>query len=100
MAEPWNVIEQRDLGLQIHRSLKLETQVDRLPSLVMALNIMLQLYNLLVRSNLVYCAKFQSPICRKDVISWKRCKKKFTRMSLGLSYEECLNRWDVFSPSL
>eukprot|EP00061_Rhincodon_typus_P001239 g14145.t1 len=85
--------EQRDLGVHVHRSLKIATQVDRfvkktygvLSFIVRGIEfknreVMLQLYKTLVRQHLEYCVQFSSPHYRKDVEALDRVHRRFTRM--------------------
>ena len=68
------VIEQRDLGVQVHSSLKVESQVDRVVKRAFGIlgfigqdieyrnwDILLKLYKTLVRPHLEYCVQFWSP---------------------------------------
>lgn len=107
------VEEQRDLGVHIHRSLKVATQVDRAVkkafSVLAFINrglefkshgVMLQLYRTLVRPHLEYCVQFWSPHYKKDVEALERVQRRFTRMLPGLegrSYEERLRELGLFS---
>ncbi|MBB6707133.1 reverse transcriptase family protein [Proteus mirabilis] len=108
-----SVAEQRDLGVQVHSSLKVESQVDRIVKKAFGMlsfigqsieyrswEVMLRLYRTLVRPLLEYCVQFWSPSYRKDVVKLERVQKRFTRMLPGLedlSYRERLNRLGLFS---
>ena len=108
-----NVEEQRDLGVHIHRSLKVATQVDRAVKKAYGVlafinrglefknrGVMLQLYRTLVRPHLEYCVQFWSPHYKKDVEALERVQRRFTRMLPGLegrSYEERLRELGLFS---
>jgi len=101
-----NVEEQRDLGVYVHRSLKVATQMDRAVKKAYGVlafisrgiefkscEVMLQLYKTLVRPHLEYCAQFWSPHFRKDVEALERVQRRLTRMLPGMesrSYEERL----------
>ena len=106
------VTEQRDPGVHVHSSLKVELQVDRVVKKAFSMlgfigqNIeyrswdALKLYKTLVRPHLEYCVQFWSPYYRKDIIKLERVQKKFTRMLPGLdglSYKERLDRLGLFS---
>ena len=67
-------IEQRDLAVQVHSSLKVESQVDRMVKKAFSLlgfigqnieyrswDVLLKLYKTLVRPHLEYCVQFWSP---------------------------------------
>ncbi|GCC36001.1 hypothetical protein chiPu_0014492 [Chiloscyllium punctatum] len=105
--------EQRDLGVHVHRSLKVASQVDRAVkkaySVLAFINrgiefrnqeVMLQLYKALVRLHLEYCVHFWSPHYKKDVEALERVQSRFTRMLPGMegrSYEERLRALRLFS---
>ena len=91
------VTKQRDLGVQVHSSLKVESQVDRVVKKAFGMlgfsgqnvgyrswDILLKLYKTLVRPNLEYCVQFWSLYYRKDIIKLERVQKKITRMLPGL----------------
>ena len=62
--------------------------------------VMLQLYKILVRPYLEYCAQFWSPHYRKDVEAIERVQRRFTRMLPGLGgmpYEDRLRELGLFS---
>ncbi|XP_059510326.1 adenylate kinase 2, mitochondrial isoform X1 [Stegostoma tigrinum] len=108
-----SVEEQRDLGVQVHSSLKVPTQVDKVVKKAYGVlafinrgiefksrEVMLQLYKTLVRPHLEYCVRFWSPYYRKDVEALERVQRRFTRMLPGLeglSYEERLTELGLFS---
>ena len=108
-----SVDEQMDLGVHVHRSLKVATQVDRVVKKAYGVlafigrgiefrshEVMLQLYKTLVRPNLEYCVQFWSPHYRKDVEALERVQRRFTRMLPGMegkSYEERLIDLKLFS---
>ena len=112
MVGHWAVIEQRDLGVQIHSSLKVESQVDKVVKKALGMlgfigqnieyrswDILLKLYKTLVRPHLEYCVQFWSPYYRKDIIKLERVQKRFTRMLSGLdglSYKESWKDWEFF----
>jgi len=105
--------EQRDLGVIIHRSLKVAEQVNRVVNKVNGTlvfisqgieckrkEVMLGLYRALVRPQLEHCVQFGSPHYRKDVIALEGVQRRFTRMLPGterLSYKERLDRLGFFS---
>ena len=75
------VTEQRDLGIQVHSSLKVEAQVDRVVKKAFSMlgfigqnieyrswDVLLKLYKTLVKPHLEYCVQFWSPYYRKDII--------------------------------
>ncbi|MDZ1603208.1 reverse transcriptase family protein, partial [Klebsiella pneumoniae] len=108
-----SVEEQRDLGVYVHRSLKVATQVDRAVKKAYGVlafinrgiefksrEVMMQLYRTLVRPHLEYCVQFWSPHFRKDVEALERVQRRFTRMLPGMenrSYEERLSVLGLFS---
>ena len=62
--------------------------------------VLLQLYKVLVRPHLEYCAQFWSPYLRKDVVALEAVQRRFTRLipeMRGLSYEERLNSLGRYS---
>eukprot|EP00061_Rhincodon_typus_P014213 g41105.t1 len=64
-----------------------------------SLDIMLQLYGMLVRPFLEFCIQFWSPCYRKDIMKLERVRNKFTRMLPGLedlSYKKRLNKLGLF----
>ncbi|XP_059805558.1 uncharacterized protein LOC132380631 [Hypanus sabinus] len=92
-----SVEEQRDLGVHVHRSLKVASQVDRVVKKVYRVltfisqgkefkqrDVMMQLYKTWVRPHLEYCIQFWSPHYRKDVEALERVQRRFTRMLPGL----------------
>ena len=105
--------EQRDLGVHVHSSLKVESQVDRVVKNAFGMlgfigqnieyrswDVLLKLYKTLLRPHLEYCVQFWSPYYRKDIIKLERVQKRFTRMLPGLdglSYKETLDRLGLFS---
>eukprot|EP00061_Rhincodon_typus_P015858 g43775.t1 len=107
-----SVAEQRDLGVQVLSSLKVESQVDRAVKKAFSMlafigqcienkswEVMLQLYRTLVRPLLEYCVRFCSPCYRKDVVKFERVQKRFTRRLPGLedlSYRERLSKLRLF----
>eukprot|EP00061_Rhincodon_typus_P008284 g30756.t1 len=108
-----SVAEQKDFGVQVHNSLKVESQVDRIMKQAFGMlvfinqcieyrscKVMLQLYRTLFRPLLKYCIQFWSLCYRKDIVKLERVQKRFTRMSPGLeglSYRERLNRLGLYS---
>jgi len=83
---------QWELSVQIHRSLKVATQVDMVVEKAYGMlafirrgvehwncKIMLQLYKTLVRLHLEYCVQFRSSHCQNDVDALERMHKRFTR---------------------
>ena len=108
-----SVDEQRDLGVCVHRSLKVGNQVDKVVKKAYGVlafigrgiefrsrSVMLQLYTTLVRPHLEYCVQFWSPHYRKDVGALERVQRRFTRMLPGMegrSYEERLRDLGLFS---
>ena len=109
MLPEYSVEEQRDLGVYVHRSLKVATQVDRALKKAYGVlafisrgiefksrQVMMQLYGALVRPHL----QFWSPHFRKDVEALERVQRRFTRMLPGMesrSYEERLRVLGLFS---
>ena len=107
------VTEQRDLGVQVHSSLKVESQVDRVVKKAFGMlgfidqnieyrswDVLLKLYMTLVRPHLEYYVQFWSPYYRKDIIKLERVQKRCTRMLLGfdgLGYQERLDRLGLCS---
>ena len=88
---------QRDLGVQVHKSLKVSVQVGNVMRKAYGMlafigrgieyksrSLMLQLYRTLVRPHLEYCVQFWSPYYRKDVESLERVQRRFTRMLPGM----------------
>ena len=75
------VTEQKDLGVHVHSSLKVESKVDRVVKKAFGIlgfigqnieyrswDVLLKLSKTLVRPNLEYCVQFWSPYYRKDII--------------------------------
>jgi len=105
-------VEQRDLSVFVHRSLKAEGHVSRvvkkacgtLASINRGIDyksreVMLEMYRTLVRPQLEYCVQFWSPHYVKDVIALEGVQRRFTRMLHGmehLNYEERLDRLGLF----
>ena len=108
-----NAVEQRDLGITVHSSLKVESHVDRVVKKAFGMlafinqsieykswEVMLKLYKALVRTNVEYCVQFWSPNYRKDINKLERVQRRFTRMLPGfrhLSYRERLNKLGLYS---
>ena len=107
-----NAVEQRDLGITVHSSLKVESHVDRVVKKVCVLafinqsieyrsrEVMLKLYKALVRPILEYGVQFWSPNYRKDINKIERVQRRCTRMLPGfkqLSYRERLNKLGLYS---
>ena len=98
-----NIDRQRDLGVQIFRSLQVATQVEKVVKNAYGMlafigrgielknwQVMLQLYRTLVRPHLEYSVQFWAPHYQKDVEALRRVQKRFTRMlpgMEGISYE-------------
>ena len=107
------VIEQRDHGVHVHSSLKVESQVDTVVKKAFSMldfidqnieyrswGVLLKLYKTLVRPHLEYCVQFWSSYSRKDIIKLERVQKRFTWMLPGLdglSYKDMLDRLGLFS---
>ena len=83
-----SVVEQRDLGVQVLGSLKVESQVDKVVKKAFGTvafishsieygswKVMLQLYKTLVRPHLEYCVQFWAPCYRKILSSLKGFRK-------------------------
>eukprot|EP00061_Rhincodon_typus_P011606 g36756.t1 len=90
---------QRGLDVQIHRSLKVAAQVDKVVEKVCGMlafigrgieykdrQVMLQLYRILVGLNLEHHIQFWSPHYQKVVDALERVQKRFTRMLPGMGY--------------
>ena len=108
-----NTVEQKDLGITVHRSLKVETHVNRVVKKAFGMlafinhcieyrswEVMLRLYKALVRPNLEYCVQFWSPNYRKDINKLERVQRRFTRMLPGfkhLEYKERLRKLGLYS---
>eukprot|EP00061_Rhincodon_typus_P004050 g21630.t1 len=108
-----SVAEQGDLGVQVQTSLKVESHVDRIVKKAFGMlafigwcieyrswEVMLQLYETLVRPVLEYCMQFWSPCNGKDIVKLEGVQKKLTSMLPGLeglSYRERLNGLGLFS---
>ncbi|XP_055495534.1 uncharacterized protein LOC129699607 [Leucoraja erinacea] len=108
-----SVVEQWDLGVQAHGSLKVESQVDNedknafgtLAFISQSIEyrsweVMLQLYKTSVRLHLEYCVQFWAPCYRKDIVKLERVQKRFMRMLPGLEgviYRERLSRLRLYS---
>eukprot|EP00061_Rhincodon_typus_P002313 g17172.t1 len=102
-----------DLGMQVHSSLKVATQVAKMIKKAHGMlafisrdmeyrsrQTMLQLYKTLVRLHLEYCVQFWSPHYQKDMEALDSVQRRFTRMLPGLEgtgYEERLKRLEMFS---
>ena len=100
------------MGVQVHRSLKVVTQVEKVVKKAYGMlafigrdiefknwQVMLQLYRTLVRLHLEYSVQFWSPHYQKDVEALERVRKRFTRMlpgMEGINYEERLEKLDLF----
>jgi len=95
---PGSCVEQRDLGVFVHRSLKGEGQVSRgvkkangtLTFINRGIDyksreVMLELYRTLVRSQLEHCVQFWSLHHGKDVIVLEGVQRRFTRMLPGVT---------------
>lgn len=96
-------MEQRILGMQVHHSQKMATQVEKLKKLFGALafnghDIMSRvwdiMYRLLVRPHLEDCAQFWSSCYRKDDIQLEKPQKGFTIISPGLKCLSYVGRLD------
>ncbi|XP_055489927.1 uncharacterized protein LOC129696245 [Leucoraja erinacea] len=108
-----NAGEQRDLGITVHSSLKVESHVDRVVKKAFGVlafinqsieyrswDVMLKLYKALVRPILEYGVQFWSPNYRKDVNKIERVQRSLNRMLPGfqqLSYRERLNKLGLYS---
>ena len=91
-----SIDRQRDLGVHVHRSLKVATQVDKVVKKAYGMlafigrgieyknwQVMLQLYRTLVMPHLEYCVQFWSPHNPKDVDALERVQKRFIAWSGG-----------------
>jgi len=106
---------QRDLGVEVHRSLKVRSQMEKVVKKAYGMlafisrgiefknwQVMLQLYRNLERPLLEYSVQFWSPHYQKDVEALERVQKIFSRMLPGvegIGYEERLEKhfcshWD------
>ena len=108
-----SIDRQRDLGVQVHRSLKVAMQVEKVVKKAYGMlafigrgiefknwQVMLQLYRTLVRPHLEYSVQFWSPHYQKDVETLERVQKRFTKMlpgMEGISSEERLEKLGLFS---
>lgn len=86
--------EQRDLGVQIHSSLKVASQIDGVVinafgMLVLISQSIVVTYKTLLRMHLEYRVHFWALYYRKDVVKLKRVQRRFTRMLLGLEGLSC-----------
>ncbi|XP_051876029.1 RNA-directed DNA polymerase from mobile element jockey isoform X1 [Pristis pectinata] len=95
---------QRDLGVLVQNTLKVNHQVGSVVKKVNAMlaviskgivykskEVLMRLYGALVRPHLEYCAQFWAPHLRKAVLTLERVQRRFTRMipgMKGLTYEE------------
>ncbi|WP_221627760.1 reverse transcriptase domain-containing protein, partial [Proteus mirabilis] len=83
-----SVDEQRDLGVHVHRSLKVATQVNSAVKKAYGVlafigrgiefrspEVMLQLYKTLVRPHLEYCVQFWAPYLRKYVLALEHIQR-------------------------
>ena len=108
-----NAKVQRDLGVLVQDSLKVNLQVE---SVIKKANVMLsfisrgleyksrdvllRLYKALVRPHLEYCEQFWAPHLRKDILALERVQRRFTRMipgMVGLTYDERLRILGLYS---
>ena len=108
-----NIDSQRDLGVQVHSSLKVAMQVEKVVKKAYGMlafigrgsefknwQVMLQLYRTLVRPHLEYSVQFWSPHYQKNVEALEMVQKRFTRVlpgMEGISYEERLEKLGLFS---
>ncbi|GCC19456.1 hypothetical protein chiPu_0000004 [Chiloscyllium punctatum] len=107
---------QRDLGVLVEDSLKVNMQVEPVIKKANAMLslisrgleykntiVLLRLYKALVRPHLEYCVQFWSPHLRKDILALERVQRRFTRMipgMVGLTYEERLRILGLYSLEL
>eukprot|EP00061_Rhincodon_typus_P000919 g13192.t1 len=103
---------QRDLGVPVQYSLKVNVQVEtvvRKANATLAFilrgpeyksrDVVLRLYKALVRPHLEYCVQFWVPYLRKDVLALEQVQRRFTSMVPGvksLTYEECLRTLGLY----
>jgi len=108
-----SIDRQRDLAVQVHRSLKVATQVEKVVKKAYGMlafigwgiefknwQLMLEPYRILLRPHFEYSVQFWSPHYQKDVEALERVQKRFTRMlpgMEGISYEEKLEKVCLFS---
>ncbi|XP_059831389.1 uncharacterized protein LOC132397106 [Hypanus sabinus] len=108
-----SVGEQRNLGVHVHRSLEVASQVERVVKKAYGLlafisrgiefksrEVMMQLYKTLVRPHLEYYVQFWLPHYRKDVEALERVQRRFTRMLPGLEsmdYDQRLRELGLYS---
>jgi len=108
-----HAVVQRDLGVLVHESLKVGLQVQQVIRKANGMlafiargiefksrEVLLQLYKVLVRPHLEYCAQFWSPYLRKDILALEAVQRRFTRLipeMRGLPYEERLSRLGLYS---
>ena len=104
---------QRDLGVIVQNSLKVNMQVQsavRKANAMLAFmsrgleyksrDVLLRLYKTLVRPHLEYCEQFWASYLRKDVLALEGVQRRFQRMIPGmkyLSYEKRLRSLHLYS---
>ena len=106
-----SIARQRDLGVQVHRSLKVAMQVEKVVKKAYCMlafiargiefknwQVMLQVSRTLFRPHLEYSVQFWSPHYLKDVEALERVQKRFTKMLPGMERsEEKLEKLGLFS---
>eukprot|EP00061_Rhincodon_typus_P017547 g46281.t1 len=77
---------QRDLGIQVHTSLQVATQTDKVVKKAHSIEykswqVMYKLYKTLVKPHLKYCMQFWLPHYQKDVDTLETVQTRFIRVS-------------------
>ena len=110
-----NIEEEKDLGVLIHKTLKLENQCQAATSRANRIlgmlkrnitsrkkEVILPLYRTLVRPHLEYSVQFWNPYLVKDIKLLENVQRRATRLisgMKGLPYEERLKQCNLFSLS-
>eukprot|EP00061_Rhincodon_typus_P004523 g22800.t1 len=100
---------QRDLGVLVQNSLKVESVVRKANTMSAFIStgleyksrdVLLRLYKALVRPRLEYSEQFWAPYLKKDVLALERIQRRFMRIiprMKGLTYEEYLRTLGLYS---